>query len=162
MPSMPLHLAATAAWWSSSSPQASLDEGVGGDIAADTLTSSQGQNRQRPKLSKLSSFECASLSSGLLDPNQAAIAAAAQGGSFDAAALAAPSVDHLTHSLPGVGPMAGMAALAAAGLAEATSDIVPPVTTVGSSHYLQLPSAGVASSGRCILAWQVNCCWAAG
>ena len=64
------------------------------------------------------------------------------------AAAAAPSVvDHLTHSLPGVGPMPGMAALATAGLAEATSDIVPPVTTAGSSHYLQLPSAGVSSLG---------------
>ena len=147
----------------------SLDEGVGGDLApsedpADPAPGGQQQQRQRPKLSKLSSFECASLSSCLGtvnpglgfnpggDPNQLIPSVAA------AVSAGAPSaLDHLTHSLPGVGPMAGMAAMAAgaaaAGLAEATSDIVPPVTTaaatVGSQHYLQLPSAGVSSLGEC-------------
>ena len=167
MPSMPLHFATAAPPVHEAS---SLDEGVGGDLAAsedpaDPAPGGQQQQRQRPKLSKLSSFECASLSSCLGgtvnpglgfnpggDPNQLIPSVAA------AVSAGAPSaLDHLTHSLPGVGPMAGMAAMAAgaaaAGLAEATSDIVPPVTTaaatVGSQHYLQLPSAGVSSLGEC-------------
>ena len=75
MPSMPLQLAAAA---TSAAQQGSLDEGVG-DIVPPPPPSAEsfetamqsGQQRQRPKLSKLSSFECASLSSGkseLLSP----------------------------------------------------------------------------------------------
>ena len=53
--------------------QGSLDEGVGDIVphppppsteSFETAMQSAGQQRQRPKLSKLSSFECASLSSG--------------------------------------------------------------------------------------------------
>ena len=137
-----------------------MDEGVGGDLAAlppstADLAETSSEKRQRPKLSKLSSFECASLSScgpsqlmGGGDPGLPG-----QPGQPGHPVSVAPSAvaDHLTHSLPGVGPMAGMAALAApgSGLAEATSDIVPPVTAVGSSNYLQLPSAGASSLGRC-------------
>ena len=95
------------------------------------------------------------------DHGRTAIFPAGQGSSYDdasaaaaAATTAAPAAaaDHLTHSLPGVGPMAGVAAGAAPaeGLAGAASDIVPPVTTApssGSSNFLQLPSAGVMSLG---------------
>ena len=138
-----------------------MDEGVGGDLAAlppstaDLAETSSSEKRQRPKLSKLSSFECASLSScgpsqlmGGGDPG----GQPGQPGQPGHPVSVAPSAvaDHLTHSLPGVGPMAGMAALAppGGGLAEAPSDIVPPVTAVGSSNYLQLPSAGASSLGN--------------
>ena len=138
-----------------------MDEGVGGDLAAlppstADLAETSSEKRQRPKLSKLSSFECASLSScgpsQLMGGGDPAGQPGLPGQHGHPVSVAPSSVaDHLTHSLPGVGPMAGMAALAApgGGLAEATSDIVPPVTAVGSSNYLQLPSAGASSSGRC-------------
>ena len=87
MPSMPLHLATAAA---SAYQASSLDEGVVGDLVAqsadpaETVTS----QRQRPKLSKLSSFECASLSSCLgsaaaavaLNPNLGRTGSAAAAG----------------------------------------------------------------------------------
>ena len=134
-----------------------MDEGVGGDLAAlppssADLAETSSEKRQRPKLSKLSSFECASLSS--CGPSQLMGGGDPAGqpgqiGQPGHPVSAAPSsvADHLTHSLPGVGPMAPGAAAAGGGLAEATSDIVPPVTAVGSSNYLQLPSAGASSLG---------------
>ena len=96
MPSMPLHLATAAA---SAYQASSLDEGVvvgdlvaqSGDPAAETVTS----QRQRPKLSKLSSFECASLSSCLgsaaaaaaLNPNLGRTGSAAAAGDPNQARL---------------------------------------------------------------------------
>ena len=142
-----------------------MDEGVGGDLAAlppstADLAETSSEKRQRPKLSKLSSFECASLSS--CGPSQLMMGGGDPGGQAGqpgqpghpvGSAVAPSSVaDHLTHSLPGVGPMAGMASgqFGPASLAEATSDIVPPVTSAeSSSNYLQLPSAGASSLGRC-------------